>query len=118
MNVAGRTEVHCQRGTAGRSFCRQTHNCKFFRHLSLRLSEFFGGGCLTLFEGFDFDQIGYLLALNCMFLFFVLVNGAFRYRINIDIGVLAESMLRRFRVDLSDVSTPGTFWEHFLIECF
>ena len=68
--------------------------------MSLGLPECLGGGSFTLFEGFDFDQIGYLLALSFMFLFFVLVNGAFRYRINIDKGVLAERMLRRLRFDL------------------
>ena len=32
--------------------------------MSLGLPEFLGGGSFTLFEGFDFDQIGYLLALS------------------------------------------------------
>ncbi|MEM9360701.1 MAG: ABC transporter transmembrane domain-containing protein, partial [Pseudomonadota bacterium] len=69
-------------------------------NFSFGLPDFLGGGTLTLFEGFDFDQIGYLLALSFLFLLFVLINGAFRYRINIDKGVLAERMLRRLRFDL------------------
>ncbi len=69
-------------------------------NFSFGLPEFLGGGTLTIFEGFDFDQIGYLLALSFLFLLFVLINGAFRYRINIDKGVLAERMLRRLRFDL------------------
>ena len=69
-------------------------------NFSFGLPEFLGGGSFSLFEGFDFDQIGYLLALSFLFLLFVLINGAFRYRINIDKGVLAERMLRRLRFDL------------------
>lgn len=68
--------------------------------MSIGLPDFLGGGSFTLFQGFNLDQMGYLIALSFMFLFFVLINGAFRYRINIDKGVLAERMLRRLRFDL------------------
>jgi len=68
--------------------------------ISFGLPEFLGGGTAHIFDGFDFNQIEYLLALSLLFLFFVLVNGAFRYKINIDKGVLAERMLRRLRFDL------------------
>ncbi|MGI9411324.1 MAG: ABC transporter transmembrane domain-containing protein, partial [Hyphomicrobiaceae bacterium] len=67
---------------------------------SFDLPDLFGGGTVTLYEGADYDQIGYLLALSFLFLFFVLINGFFRYKINIDKGVLAERMLRRLRFDL------------------
>lgn len=69
-------------------------------NIAFDLPEFLGGGTLTIFEGRLFDQIGYLLALSFMFLIFVLINGAFKYKINIDKGVLAERMLRRLRFDL------------------
>ncbi len=64
------------------------------------LPELFGGGSFTLSEGFAFDQIGYLLALSFLFLFFVLCNGAFKFAINVNKGILAERMLRRMRFDL------------------
>ena len=58
------------------------------------------GGPLVISEGFLFDQIGFLLALSFLFLFFVLVNGAFKYGINILKGILAERMMRRLRFEL------------------
>ncbi|MGI9524630.1 MAG: ABC transporter transmembrane domain-containing protein [Hyphomicrobiaceae bacterium] len=68
--------------------------------INFELPDFLGGYQLNLFDGFEFDQIGYLLALSFLFLFFVLINGAFKYKINIDKGILAERMLRRLRFDL------------------
>ena len=67
---------------------------------SIGLPEFLGGFTLVDFDGFAFDQINYLLALSFMFLGFVLINGAFKYKINIDKGVMAERILRRLRFDL------------------
>jgi putative ABC transport system ATP-binding protein len=64
------------------------------------LPDFLGGGHYTIFDGIAYDQIGYLLALSFMFLGFVLVNGFFKYKINIDKGILAERILRRMRFDL------------------
>ncbi len=47
--------------------------------------------------GFEFDQLGYLFALCGVFLVLVLINGAFKYVINVYSGVVAERMLRRLR---------------------
>ncbi|MEL7303349.1 MAG: ABC transporter ATP-binding protein, partial [Pseudomonadota bacterium] len=58
------------------------------------------GGSLTISDGFAFDQLGYLLALSFLFLFFVICNGAFKYVINIEKGILSERMLRRLRFEL------------------
>ena len=41
-----------------------------------------------------------LFGLSGLFLFFVLVNGAFKYWINVAKGALGERMLRRLRFDL------------------
>jgi putative ABC transport system ATP-binding protein len=67
---------------------------------SFELPDLLGGRRVVLSEGFDFDRIGYLLALSFLFLFFVVVNGAFKYVINISKGVLGERMLRRMRFTL------------------
>ncbi len=83
----------------GEAFIEGRTTAKLFE-ISFGLPGFLGGGTLTIFEGADFNQIEYLLALSFLFLFFVLVNGAFRYKINIDKGILAERMLRRLRFDL------------------
>src|SRR3954452_11203677 len=59
-----------------------------------------GGGTIQLFEGFQVGRVGLLFGLSGVFLFFVVVNGAFKYWINIAKGVLGERMLRRMRFDL------------------
>ncbi|HUS96837.1 MAG TPA: ABC transporter ATP-binding protein, partial [Hyphomicrobiaceae bacterium] len=68
--------------------------------VSFSLPDFMGGYSVKLFDGIAFDQINYLLMLSFMFLGFVLINGAFKYKINRDKGVLAERLLRRMRFDL------------------
>src|SRR3954462_3837252 len=59
-----------------------------------------GGGSIQVFEGFQVSRVGLLFGLSGVFLFFVIVNGAFKYWINIAKGVLGERMLRRMRFDL------------------
>ncbi len=49
---------------------------------------------------FDVDQIEFLIILCVTFLFLVLVNGAFKYAINVYKGLLGERMLRRLRFQL------------------
>lgn len=49
---------------------------------------------------FELDQIPYLLALCFVFLGLVLINGAFKYSINVYRGVVGERMLRRLRYEL------------------
>lgn len=67
---------------------------------SFTLPEFLGGGKIALLPGFEFDQLQYLMALSFVFLALVLVNGAFKYVINIRKGVLGERIVRRMRYDL------------------
>jgi putative ABC transport system ATP-binding protein len=67
---------------------------------SLSLPSFLGGASFKLFEGFQVGQLGLLLGLSGYFLFLVLINGAFKYVINVRKGILGERMLRRMRYDL------------------
>ncbi len=50
--------------------------------------------------GRSFEQIPYLMILSGVFLALVLVNGGFKYFINVYRGVVAERMLRRLRYQL------------------
>lgn len=78
---------------------------------SLSLPDFLGGAKWQIFEGFDFDRMGLLFALSGLFLVLVLINGAFKYWINVAKGALGERMLRRLRFDLVALAlrfTPET----------
>jgi putative ABC transport system ATP-binding protein len=83
----------------GRAFKGGNTTATLFK-FSLSLPEWLGGGTYQLSQGFTFDQLGYLFALSGLFLVFVLINGAFKYWININKGVLGERMLRRLRYEL------------------
>ena len=50
--------------------------------------------------GYEFWQIEYLIVLCVTFLGLVLVNGGFKYFLNVYRGVVGERMLRRMRYDL------------------
>ena len=50
--------------------------------------------------GYEFWQIEYLVVLCVAFLVLVLVNGGFKYFLNVYRGVVGERMLRRLRYDL------------------
>ena len=50
--------------------------------------------------GVELGQVEYLLALCAAFLGLVLVNGGFKYFLNVYRGVVGERMLRRLRYDL------------------
>ncbi len=52
------------------------------------------------FFGYQLDQVSYLFTLCGLFLILVLVNGAFKYVINVYKGVVGERMLRRLRYEL------------------
>lgn len=67
---------------------------------TLHLPDFIGGGSYPVFEGFQVSQLGLLLTLSLYFLALVLVNGGFKYVVNLQKGVLGERMLRRMRYDL------------------
>ena len=48
----------------------------------------------------EFDQITYLFILCAIFLLLVLINGGFKYVLNVSRGRLGERMLRRLRYEL------------------
>jgi len=50
--------------------------------------------------GVQFDQVGYLFTLCGIFLVLVLINGIFKYIINVYKGIVGERMLRRLRYEL------------------
>ncbi len=57
---------------------------------------------VRLFDGFTLEQADFLLALSFAFLFFVFINGAFKFVINTLKGRMGERMLRRLRFELGD----------------
>jgi ABC-type multidrug transport system fused ATPase/permease subunit len=50
--------------------------------------------------GYEFDQLSYLYVLCGAFLTLVIINGAFKYVLNVAKGRMGERMLRRLRYDL------------------
>ena len=71
-----------------------------FLKLGFDLPEWLGGGSWQIFEGFEVGRLGLLLGLSGLFLLFVVINGLFKYWVNVAKGVLGERMLRRLRFDL------------------
>ena len=59
-------------------------------------------GDLTLFPGVELSRVSMLFSLSFVFLFFVVVNGWFKYYINTYKGRLGERLLRRIRFELVD----------------
>src|SRR5262245_10985411 len=55
-----------------------------------------------VFNGFEFERTGYLIALSLTFLTLVLINGYFKLQINTMKGRMGERMLRRLRYELFD----------------
>ena len=58
------------------------------------------GGSRLAFEGLALDRFGYLFALSGLFLLLVLINGGFKYVVNMRKGMLGERLLQRLRFDL------------------
>ena len=83
----------------GRAFRAGAATIKAFK-LSLTLPDFLGGRSFELFGGVDMDRTSYLFALSMVFLVLVLINGGFKWLINLQKGVMGERMLRRLRFDL------------------
>jgi putative ABC transport system ATP-binding protein len=75
------------------------HTIKAFG-LHLSLPDFLGGQTYELFGGIDMSRPAYLFALSMVFLVLVLINGGFKWLINLQKGVMGERMLRRLRFDL------------------
>jgi putative ABC transport system ATP-binding protein len=64
------------------------------------LPDWLGGHSIRLFDGFEVGQLGLLWSLSGLFLALVLINGAFKYYINLSKGILGERMLRRMRFEI------------------
>ena len=71
--------------------------------VSLPLPGFLGGGELALFDGVELNRLGVLLWLSLTFLFFVIVNGLFKFYLSNYKGRLGEQLLRRLRFQLVDL---------------
>ncbi|MTH59433.1 ABC transporter transmembrane domain-containing protein [Paracoccus litorisediminis] len=59
-------------------------------------------GHVTLTEGIQLERLQLLLALSLTFLALVIVNGLFKFYINVQKGRLGERLLRRTRYELVD----------------
>src|SRR5262252_6863649 len=57
---------------------------------------------IRLFDGFQVDQLSYLVIMSFVFLAAVIVNGQFKKSINTQKGRMGERMLRRLRYELYD----------------
>ncbi|MDY0882028.1 ABC transporter transmembrane domain-containing protein [Dongia soli] len=73
-----------------------------FLRLTLGPYDWLGLPKATLFDGFQLDRVNYLIALCCSFLFFVVLNGWLKQRVQTEKGRLGERMLRRLRYELFD----------------
>jgi putative ABC transport system ATP-binding protein len=82
----------------GHAFEKGNETAKFLV-LRLQMPNWFGHD-IALFSGFDVDRFELLFGLSSMFLLLVLINGAFKYWINVAKGALGERMLRRLRFQL------------------
>ena len=71
-----------------------------FLSWTLTLPDWLGGASFKVLDGFAVDQLQLLMGLSALFLALVLINGAFKYWINVSKGALGERMLRRMRFEL------------------
>ncbi|MEM9277186.1 MAG: ABC transporter transmembrane domain-containing protein [Pseudomonadota bacterium] len=74
----------------------------FFLQMHLPFGETLFGRPIMLFEGFEFERIGFLWALSITFLALVVANGLFKLYINTYKGRMGERILRRLRYELFD----------------
>jgi putative ABC transport system ATP-binding protein len=68
-------------------------------HLEIKLPAFLGGP-RVVFDGVWLDRLSYLFTLSGLFLLLILINGLFKYVINLRKGALGERLLQRLRLDL------------------
>ena len=66
------------------------------------LSAILPGKVIRFFDGFQVDQLQYLVVMSFVFLGAVVVNGQFKKTINTQKGRMGERMLRRLRYELYD----------------
>lgn len=83
----------------GRAFSHGQDTATFLE-IKVDWPAFLGGGRTELFDGFHVDRLELLFGLSLMFLGLVIVNGAFKFWINLQKGILGERMLRRLRFQL------------------
>src|SRR3954463_15284339 len=76
------------------------HMTAQFLAWTISLPSWLGGASFKVLDGFQVDQLELLLGLSTLFLILVLVNGGFKYWINVSKGALGERMLRRMRFAL------------------
>jgi putative ABC transport system ATP-binding protein len=82
----------------GRAF-QNGHTARLFEGV-LSLPDFLGGVKFLQVSGIALNQMSYLFALSGIYFVLVLINGWFKYLINIRKGILGERMLQRLRFDL------------------
>ncbi|CAM5776652.1 hypothetical protein LMIY3S_05635 [Labrys miyagiensis] len=68
-------------------------------HIDLELPTFLGGYAVK-YTALPLSRMEYLMALSLIFIVLVMINGFFRYVINMQKGKLGELLLRRLRLDL------------------
>lgn len=61
-----------------------------FLDITVHWPAWAGGGATQLFSGFSVGRLELLLGLSTLFLTLVLINGAFKFWINLQKGVLGE----------------------------
>ena len=87
-------------GISGNAF--KNHKTIPFLVWELDLSAFLPGKIIRIFDGFQVDQLGYLVTMSFVFLGAVIVNSQFKKSINTQKGRMGERMLRRLRYELYD----------------
>jgi putative ABC transport system ATP-binding protein len=87
-------------GITGNAF--KHHHTIPFLVWELDLSAIFPGKVIRILDGFQVDQLDYLIIMSFVFLAAVVVNGQFRRSINTQKGRMGERMLRRLRYELYD----------------
>lgn len=86
----------------GRGFPTEESTQTFLR-IAFELPDWMGNwGTIQLFPGLTLDRVDSLFALSTTFLLLVIINGLFKFYINLYKGRLGERMLRRLRFELID----------------
>ena len=60
--------------------------------IAIQMPSWLGGARWALFDGFDVTRMTYLFWLSGLFLLLVLINGAFKFVINVRKGTLGEAL--------------------------
>jgi putative ABC transport system ATP-binding protein len=89
-------------GIQGNAFKQANSTTIPFLVFELDLSAFLPVGVIRIFDGFQVDQLSYLVVMSFVFLAAVVVNGQFKKSINTQKGRMGERMLRRLRYELYD----------------